>query len=148
MFSGEDSQEHNHIQSIRLNRTVGLSFPGSSPTYTEQNNDNGIIFSTQNYVERNQSRLQPPAFFTGYTLPPGNPCETFRLPPPPADKKRTGPRRKFGFSSQKCFAASINCNLSPFFSICYLLPEFTHMHNNDKKEEDIVMTKLLVDPGL
>ncbi|KAH7857387.1 hypothetical protein Vadar_012139 [Vaccinium darrowii] len=89
---GEDSQEHNHIHSIRLNRTVGLSFPGSSPTYTEQNNDNGIIFSTQNYVERNQSRLQPPAFFTGYTLPPGNPCETFRLPPPPADKKRTGPR--------------------------------------------------------
>ncbi|KAL2244454.1 uncharacterized protein LOC105175541 [Sesamum indicum] len=34
----------------------------------------------------------PPAFFTGYTLPPGNPCESFTLPPPPADKKRTGPR--------------------------------------------------------
>jgi len=89
---GEDSQERNHIQSIRLNHTVGLSFPGSSPTYAEQNNDNGIILSTQNYIERNQSRLQPPAFFTGYTLPPGNPCETFKLPPPPADKKRTGPR--------------------------------------------------------
>lgn len=35
----------------------------------------------------------PPVYFTGYKLPPGNPCETFTLPPPPADKKRTGPRR-------------------------------------------------------
>ncbi|KAI3741162.1 hypothetical protein L1987_58829 [Smallanthus sonchifolius] len=34
----------------------------------------------------------PPAYFTGYVLPPGNPCETFKLPPPPADKKKTGPR--------------------------------------------------------
>ena len=37
----------------------------------------------------------PPIYFMGYILPPGNPCETFTLPPPPADKKRTGPRRKF-----------------------------------------------------
>ncbi|KAH6795417.1 hypothetical protein C2S51_036403 [Perilla frutescens var. frutescens] len=34
----------------------------------------------------------PPVYFTGYKLPPGNPCEHFTLPPPPADKKRTGPR--------------------------------------------------------
>ncbi|KAL3627774.1 putative hexosyltransferase muci70 [Castilleja foliolosa] len=34
----------------------------------------------------------PPVYFTGYNLPPGNPCEHFTLPPPPADKKRTGPR--------------------------------------------------------
>ncbi|KAI3710261.1 hypothetical protein L2E82_40039 [Cichorium intybus] len=34
----------------------------------------------------------PPVYFTGYTLPPGNPCENFKLPPPPADKKKTGPR--------------------------------------------------------
>ncbi|PIM97496.1 hypothetical protein CDL12_30034 [Handroanthus impetiginosus] len=33
-----------------------------------------------------------PAFFTGYKLPLGNPCDSFTLPPPPADKKRTGPR--------------------------------------------------------
>ncbi|CAN4092011.1 unnamed protein product [Withania somnifera] len=33
-----------------------------------------------------------PVYFKGYTLPPGNPCEGFTLPPPPADKKRTGPR--------------------------------------------------------
>ncbi|KAL7142684.1 hypothetical protein ABFS83_08G140200 [Erythranthe nasuta] len=34
----------------------------------------------------------PPVYFTGYKLPPGNPCDHFTLPPPPADKKRTGPR--------------------------------------------------------
>ncbi|KAK4723671.1 hypothetical protein R3W88_026450 [Solanum pinnatisectum] len=34
----------------------------------------------------------PPVYFKGYTLPHGNPCESFTLPPPPADKKRTGPR--------------------------------------------------------
>ncbi|ONI10447.1 hypothetical protein PRUPE_4G048000 [Prunus persica] len=34
----------------------------------------------------------PPAVFLGYTLPPGHPCNLFTLPPPPADKKRTGPR--------------------------------------------------------
>ncbi|KAI4368163.1 hypothetical protein MLD38_016750 [Melastoma candidum] len=34
----------------------------------------------------------PPEFFLGYTLPPGHPCNSFTLPPPPADKKKTGPR--------------------------------------------------------
>ncbi|XP_057463714.1 probable hexosyltransferase MUCI70 isoform X2 [Actinidia eriantha] len=52
--------------------------------------------STMNNVGSNGSILQPPppppAFFMGYTLPPGNPCESFTLPPPPADKKRIGPR--------------------------------------------------------
>ncbi|XP_073159383.1 probable hexosyltransferase MUCI70 [Henckelia pumila] len=36
--------------------------------------------------------VTPSVFFTGYKLPPGNPCEHFALPPPPADKKRIGPR--------------------------------------------------------
>ncbi|KAL0300720.1 UNVERIFIED_CONTAM: hypothetical protein Sradi_6348800 [Sesamum radiatum] len=41
----------------------------------------------------NATPLSPPTvFFTGYKLPPGNPCEHFALPPPPADKKKTGPR--------------------------------------------------------
>lgn len=39
----------------------------------------------------------PPSYFLGYSLPPGHPCNSFTLPPPPADKKRTGPRRKFLF---------------------------------------------------
>ncbi|CAL1397984.1 unnamed protein product [Linum trigynum] len=33
-----------------------------------------------------------PSYFLGYSLPPGHPCNSFTLPPPPADKKRTGPR--------------------------------------------------------
>ncbi|KAM0048835.1 hypothetical protein Hdeb2414_s0008g00278981 [Helianthus debilis subsp. tardiflorus] len=34
----------------------------------------------------------PRVYFTGYTLPHDHPCENFPMPPPPADKKRTGPR--------------------------------------------------------
>ncbi|PKI79493.1 hypothetical protein CRG98_000124 [Punica granatum] len=37
----------------------------------------------------------PPSVFLGYTLPSGHPCNNFTLPPPPADKKRTGPRREY-----------------------------------------------------
>ncbi|KAJ4903535.1 hypothetical protein Rs2_17486 [Raphanus sativus] len=37
-------------------------------------------------------RPRPPPYFRGYTLPPDHPCNRFTLPPPPADKKRTGPR--------------------------------------------------------
>ncbi|EPS72533.1 hypothetical protein M569_02220, partial [Genlisea aurea] len=40
-----------------------------------------------------QPRPPPSVFFTGYKLPPGNPCHDFALPPPPADKKRIGPRQ-------------------------------------------------------
>ncbi|EOY28228.1 F3H9.11 protein isoform 1 [Theobroma cacao] len=46
-------------------------------------------------VEGTEVRVMPPpppSYFLGYTLPPGHPCATFSLPPPPADKKRTGPR--------------------------------------------------------
>ncbi|XP_057544244.1 probable hexosyltransferase MUCI70 [Amaranthus tricolor] len=35
-------------------------------------------------------QVMPRNYFTGYTLPPGNPCEHFALPPPPADPKRKG----------------------------------------------------------
>ncbi|XP_058201976.1 probable hexosyltransferase MUCI70 isoform X2 [Rhododendron vialii] len=123
---GEDSQERDRIESIRLDNT--LSFPGSLPTHMEQNNDNGIISSTQNYVESNQSRLQPPAFFTGYTLPPGNPCETFTLPPPPADKKRTGlrPCRVCYLPVEEAIALMPN---SPSFSP--VLKQLTYIHEEN-----------------
>lgn len=42
-------------------------------------------------------RPRPPPYFHGYTLPQDHPCNKFTLPPPPADKKRTGPRRKISF---------------------------------------------------
>ncbi|ESQ51975.1 hypothetical protein EUTSA_v10017801mg [Eutrema salsugineum] len=37
-------------------------------------------------------RPRPPPYFHGYKLPQEHPCNRFTLPPPPADKKRTGPR--------------------------------------------------------
>ncbi|CAN4116613.1 unnamed protein product [Withania somnifera] len=61
----------------------------------------GIESIKKNNVGRSESAIQPPllpfpppppVYFKGYTLPPGNPCEGFTLPPLPADKKRTGPR--------------------------------------------------------
>uniref|UniRef100_A0A0D6R272 TOD1/MUCI70 glycosyltransferase-like domain-containing protein n=2 Tax=Araucaria cunninghamii TaxID=56994 RepID=A0A0D6R272_ARACU len=40
----------------------------------------------------NKSRIHPPVASSDGSLPPGHPCQHFTLPPPPADKKRTGPR--------------------------------------------------------
>uniref|UniRef100_A0A5B7AR64 TOD1/MUCI70 glycosyltransferase-like domain-containing protein n=1 Tax=Davidia involucrata TaxID=16924 RepID=A0A5B7AR64_DAVIN len=93
---GEETREGDRIESIRLNDSLPLNYPESSPTYGEQDNDKDIISSSLK-VGRNESIAllpppPPPTYFTGYTLPPGNPCESFTLPPPPADKKRTGPR--------------------------------------------------------
>ena len=107
MPAGEDARDREGVQRLlRFNSSIPLNFPESSPTYGEQNNnnsDNAIDSTTLNNVESNGSMLQPPppppAFFMGYTLPPGNPCESFTLPPPPADKKRIGPRRKYSWSS-------------------------------------------------
>ncbi|KAJ4909797.1 Uncharacterized protein Rs2_04418 [Raphanus sativus] len=52
----------------------------------------------------------PPIHFLGYTLPQGHPCHTFTLPPPPADNKRTGPRRiryAKNFTKPVCFRHTI-----------------------------------------
>lgn len=79
-----------------VNGTSDLNYPGNLSPNVDQ-----VIFSESNSsIHNNEGRYRaqpppPPAYFTGYTLPPGNPCETFTLPPPPADKKRTGPRRKY-----------------------------------------------------
>ncbi|KAI9079329.1 hypothetical protein K1719_038730 [Acacia pycnantha] len=63
---------------------------GSLQVNSEQNNNvnESIVSLTSNMA------LPPPlpGQFLGYTLPPGHPCNSFTLPPPPADKKRTGPR--------------------------------------------------------
>ncbi|KAA8515250.1 hypothetical protein F0562_018520 [Nyssa sinensis] len=120
---GEETQEGDRIERIRLNDSLPLNYPESSPTYGEQSNDKNISSfqrtgtielppppdpeSLPTYAEQGNDKVivsslgrngsialppPPPAYFTGYILPPGNPCESFTLPPPPADKKRTGPR--------------------------------------------------------
>lgn len=92
---GEDTQESNHVNSISMNESVVLSYPESSLTNGGQNTSSlNILGITSNFA----LPPPPPAFFLGYTLPPGHPCNSFTLPPPPADKKRTGPRRKFHFA--------------------------------------------------
>ncbi|CAK8530545.1 unnamed protein product [Lathyrus sativus] len=74
---GEDSQERNGVQNISVNESMSI---GDSPS----------IISTAKAIASNF--LLPPSYFLGYNLPPGHPCNSFTLPPPPADKKRTGPR--------------------------------------------------------
>ncbi|XP_058763568.1 probable hexosyltransferase MUCI70 [Vicia villosa] len=74
---GEDSQEGNGVQNISVNESMSI-------------NDSPSIVSAAKAIAKNL--LLPPSYFLGYNLPPGHPCNSFTLPPPPADKKRTGPR--------------------------------------------------------
>ncbi|KAL6197162.1 hypothetical protein ACLB2K_032774 [Fragaria x ananassa] len=78
---GEDPQEGITHQNISLNNSVVIRNP-ESLAQTEKRSYNMSLALPP----------PPPAFFLGYTLPPGHPCNIFTLPPPPADKKRTGPR--------------------------------------------------------
>lgn len=67
----------------------------SRPAFEEKYNLYGSFSSKFKDTEKSANGASPPpapANFLGYTLPPGNPCESFTLPPPPVDKKRTGPR--------------------------------------------------------
>ncbi|XP_052183743.1 probable hexosyltransferase MUCI70 [Diospyros lotus] len=95
---GEAASDHTPIEHITFNRSKPLIYQKSSLPDGQKNNDNNILSTMWNHMGTNRSILQPPpppaapAYFTGYSLPPGNPCESFTLPPPPADKKRTGPR--------------------------------------------------------
>ncbi|EEF50857.1 conserved hypothetical protein [Ricinus communis] len=82
---GEDSQEGDHVSNITFNS----SYPFS-------NTENRTSISKNFNLLPPQPQPPPPPpptpYFLGYTLPPGHPCNSFTLPPPPADKKRTGPR--------------------------------------------------------
>ncbi|KAE9594989.1 hypothetical protein Lalb_Chr18g0059611 [Lupinus albus] len=79
---GEDSQEGNSVQNLSVNENVSLS---NSPSMI-------TMATTMGFKTSLVLPLLPPRYFMGYTLPPGHPCNSFTLPPPPADKKRTGPR--------------------------------------------------------
>ena len=83
--SGEDSQEGNGIQGISVNESMSIG-------------DSSSLISTAANAMGLAANLvlppPPPSYFTGYHLPEGHPCNSFTLPPPPSDPKRTGPRRK------------------------------------------------------
>ncbi|KAH0915981.1 hypothetical protein HID58_030427 [Brassica napus] len=74
--------------SLHFNGTFVVNHSYMLPTNEEEESINirNISFLGLNAV------LSPPMHFLGYTLPQGHPCNSFTLPPPPADRKRTGPR--------------------------------------------------------
>lgn len=90
---GEDTPESEQIQNIRFNDSIVSSYPESSMISSEQNSTRENKSPPLNIVSRDERRVQPaPSVFLGYTLPSGHPCQNFALPPPPSDRKRTGPR--------------------------------------------------------
>lgn len=94
LFTGED-QENDNVPNVNDNFRLNNS---GSPLINEVQSmkvDNGTSLTAS--VEGTEVVVMPSPYFLGYTLPPGHPCNTFSLPPPPADKKRTGPRRRFSF---------------------------------------------------
>lgn len=102
LFSGEDSQERERIQSFRVNHSLSLGLSKSPPVYNNSFIMNivmggGIMAQSPPPPIPIPPSLPPPppAVFLGYSLPPGHPCEAFPLPPPPADRKRIGPRGMF-----------------------------------------------------
>ncbi|CAH8355463.1 unnamed protein product [Eruca vesicaria subsp. sativa] len=81
---GEAGQEVQVPPSLHFN---GTSVVNHLRTNEEESvNIRNISFLGLNAVS------SPPIHFLGYTLPQGHPCSSFTLPPPPADRKRTGPR--------------------------------------------------------
>lgn len=110
---GEDAQEGDQVPNLRLNDSLSINYSESSPIYREQtkkmyNETSFNNIESQNSIANSVEAMDkmvsvrpiestvfpppPPSYFLGYTLPPGHPCNSFTLPPPPADKKRTGPR--------------------------------------------------------
>nr|XP_043611603.1 probable hexosyltransferase MUCI70 [Erigeron canadensis] len=103
LSSGEVTREFGVTRSSGLINISDIGFSGHSPAgfgeIGTQEYDNSLADDSMN-INGNTGKIitaqppppPPPIYFSGYTLPPGNPCETFTLPPPPADKRRIGPR--------------------------------------------------------
>ncbi|XP_010549320.1 PREDICTED: uncharacterized protein LOC104820544 [Tarenaya hassleriana] len=81
---GEDAQEVQGPQSLQLN--------GNSTVNDLDSQQSSYNRNLSSVVDISVFPPPPPSYFLGYTLPQGHPCNSFTLPPPPADKKRTGPR--------------------------------------------------------
>ncbi|GLU23001.1 hypothetical protein SLE2022_390360 [Rubroshorea leprosula] len=97
---GDDTRETANVQNLRANDSsnknssgsplINSLLPNGLHTTYPGNQTSSLITG-----EAKKSQIMPPpppSYFLGYTLPPGHPCNIFTLPPPPADRKRTGPR--------------------------------------------------------
>ncbi|KAH1054961.1 hypothetical protein J1N35_033026 [Gossypium stocksii] len=94
LYVGRDEDQENH-NGLKVNDSLPLINSETPPMNEVQTVGivNRVSFPID--VERTEVRVMPPpppSYFLGYTLPPEHPCNSFSLPPPPADKKRTGPR--------------------------------------------------------
>ncbi|KAG7598518.1 hypothetical protein ISN44_As06g027570 [Arabidopsis suecica] len=88
---GEDGQEGQGPPSLHFNGTSGVKYSNMLQTNEDQNmNIGNISFKAKEVIVFPPP--PPPTHFLGYSLPQGHPCNSFTLPPPPADRKRTGPR--------------------------------------------------------
>ncbi|PPD95672.1 hypothetical protein GOBAR_DD07281 [Gossypium barbadense] len=92
LYVGRDKDQETH-NGLKVNDSLPLNNSETPPMNEVQTV--GIIkrVSFPIDVERTEVRVmppQPPSYFLGYTLPPGHPCNSFSLPPPPADKNGVG----------------------------------------------------------
>lgn len=91
---GEDAPDVDNSFVRFTNNNMTISNPVSSPINGEQISNDASLVDRDGRDGNKIMPLPPPpqTFFLGYTLPQGHQCNSFTLPPPPADKKRTGPR--------------------------------------------------------
>ncbi|KAL4334621.1 hypothetical protein GQ457_07G029040 [Hibiscus cannabinus] len=94
LYIGKDEvQESYNVP--KVNDGLPVNNSGSPLINREQNIRIHNMTSLPVVAEGSEVRLTPPpspSYFLGYNLPPGHPCNTFSLPPPPADPKKSGPR--------------------------------------------------------
>ncbi|KAJ4916749.1 hypothetical protein Rs2_02299 [Raphanus sativus] len=90
---GEDGREVQVPPSLHFNGTSVVNHSILLPTNEDQiQNISSSIDTNVILSPPPPPPPPPPIHFLGYTLPQGHPCHTFTLPPPPSDRKRTGPR--------------------------------------------------------
>lgn len=89
------SSSSQHLQAAGSNGIIISSYNeppmvSAKQDYRRDNKSSFVLDESVNH--ENKTLPQPPVFRASALPPPRHPCENFALPPPPADKKRTGPR--------------------------------------------------------
>ncbi|KAJ7190051.1 hypothetical protein O6H91_Y528900 [Diphasiastrum complanatum] len=109
----------------------------TASTDTFQNNTGsgwGTLHERPDIQQRHVGRLRThlPLLLSNPSLPPWHPCGTFSLPPPPADRKRTGPR-----PCPVCYLpvkeALREMPVSKFVAP-YILKDLSYVHQQDAME--------------